>query len=143
MNLVKKPAHIEVHHTSENTPLQLIKYTDIGYLIQRTKNNPVLIAEMIEAYLEQTPPLVSSMKQSLLDKDWDTLQAAVHKMIPSFAIVGMNAYFENMAKKIQDYARAQQQLEDLHDMVTQLENACMNACKELEVEFKKIKNFEP
>ena len=143
VNLVKKPADIEIHHASENTPLKQIKYTDMGYLIQRTKNNPSLIAEMIEAYLEQTPPLVSSMKQSLLDKDWDTLHGAVHKMIPSFAIIGMNSDFEIMAKKIQEYARSQQQLEDIHDMVTQLENACMNACKELEVEFKRIKNFEP
>ena len=141
VNLVKKPTDIETHQPSKNTPIKLIKYTDLAYLIQRTNNNPVLIAEMIEAYLEQTPPLVSAMKQSLLDKDWDTLHGAVHKMIPSFAIVGMNADFENIAKKIQDYARSQQQLEDIHDMVTQLEHACTNACKELEVEFKRIKNF--
>ena len=142
VNLVKKPADIEAHHASENTPLKLIKYTDLGYLVQRTKNNPAMIAEMIEAFLEQTPPLVSSMKKSLLNKDWDTLHGAVHKMIPSFAIMGMSADFENMAKKIQDSARSQQQLEDIHDMVTQLENACMYACKELEVEFKRIKSSE-
>ena len=141
MNLVKKPSHIEIHQASESTPLKPIKYTDMGYLIQRTKNNPVLIAEMIEAYLEQTPPLVSSMKQSLLDKDWETLHRAVHKMIPSFAIMGMNSDFENMAKKIQEYAQSQQQLEEIHDMVTQLENACMQACKELETEFRRIKNI--
>ena len=120
----------------------MIKYTDLGYLIQRTKNNPAMIAEIIEAYLEQTPPLVISMKQSLLVKDWDTLQSAVHKMIPSFAIMGMNSDFENMAKKIQEYTQSQQQLEDIHDMVTQLENACMQACKELEAEFRRIKNIE-
>ena len=142
MNLVKKPSHIEFHQASESTPLKLIKYTDMGYLIQRTKNNPVLIAEMIEAYLEQTPPLVSSMKQSLLDKDWETLHRAVHKMIPSFAIIGMNSDFQNMAKKVQEYAQSQQQLEEIHDMVTQLENACMQACKELETEFRRIKNIE-
>ena len=139
VNLVKKPTDIETHQPSKNTPLKLMKYTDLAYLIQRTKNNPALIAEMIEAYLEQTPPLVSAMKQSLLNKDWDTLHGAVHKMIPSFAIIGMNADFEIMAKKIQEYAQSQQQLEDIHDMVTQLEHACTNACKELEIEFKRIK----
>ena len=142
VNLVKKAAHIDTHEASENTPLKLIKYTDLGYLVQKTKNNQAMIAEMIEAYLEQTPPLVISMKQSLLNKDWDTLHSAVHKMIPSFSIMGMNADFEHMAKKIQDYARSQQQLGDIHDMVTQLENACINACKELEAEFKRIKSSE-
>ena len=141
VNLVKKAAEIQILQASEKTPLKLIKYTDLGYLIERTKNNPVMIAEMIEAYLEQTPPLISSMKQSLLDKDWDTLHGTVHKMIPSFAIMGMNSDFENIAKKIQEYARSEQQLEDIHDMVTQLENACTNAYEELEAEFKRIKTL--
>ena len=143
VNLVKKSAHIETKEPSENTPLKLAKYTDMGYLIQRTKNNPALIAEMIEAYLEQTPPLIHSMRQSLLDKDWETLSKAVHKMVPSFAIMGMDINLENIAKKVQNYAQSQQQLDDIHHMVAELENACTQACKELESEFRRIKNFQP
>ena len=63
--------------------------------------------EMISLYLEQTPLLVSQLKQSLNDKDWDSLGSAVHKMIPSFPIVGINKDYENMARKIQEYARNQ------------------------------------
>ena len=72
---------------------------DLTYLKQRTKSNPELMAEIISAYLVQTPPLISSMKQSLLDKDWDSLRAAVHKLIPSFAIMGISEEAENSAKK--------------------------------------------
>jgi hypothetical protein len=96
--------------------------------------------EMISLYLEQTPPLIVTMKQSLLDKDWDSLYGAVHKMIPSFSIMGINVDFENMAKKVQEYASTQQQSDIIPELVRKLENICAQACKELEIEFNMIKN---
>ncbi len=119
---------------------EIVRYTDLDFLIQRTKNDSVLMMEMISAYLEQTPPLIKAMKRGLTDKDWDTLQSAAHKMIPSFAIMGMDANFEKIAKRIQEFAYSQEQFEDISDLVTQLENVCMLACAELEIEFNKIKS---
>jgi len=116
-----------------------IKCIDMDYLARRTKSNPELMMEMISLYLEQTPPLVSAMKQSLLDKDWSSLYSAVHKMIPSFSIVGINQDFENMARKVQDFASTQKQAEGIPEMVLKLENVCVQACEELEVEFNVIK----
>jgi PAS domain S-box-containing protein len=112
---------------------------DLGYLNLRTKSHPKLMMEMISAYLEQTPPLVSTMKQSLIDKDWDRLYASVHKMIPSFSIMGISINFENMAKKVQEYASTQKQSEEIPELVLQLENICTQACNELRVELNRIK----
>ena len=98
--------------------------------------------EMISAYLVQTPPLISAMKKSAHDKDWDSLYATVHKMIPSFSIMGISNDFESMAKKVQDYARSQQQDEGIFDLVLQLENVCIQACEELEEEFQRMKNTQ-
>ncbi len=140
VGLLKKPALNNHHKSEEKTLVNTKKYTDLTYLIQRTKSNPQLIMEMISLYLEQTPPLIIEMKQSLQDNDWPVLQAAVHKMIPSFSIVGMSKEFENTAKKIQEYANLQQQADGIHDMVSQLESVCLQACKELEEEFITIKN---
>ena len=55
-----------------------LKCIDMAYLMHCTKSNPKLMMEMISLYLAQTPPLVSAMKQSLQDRDWDSLHAAVH-----------------------------------------------------------------
>jgi len=118
----------------------VLKYTDLNYLILRTKANPVLMMEMISLYLEQTPPLISAMKKSWREKDWNSLYAAVHKMIPSFAIVGISTNFEDMAKKVQEYAKNQQLSEGISDMVLEIENVCEHACKELEVELNVFKN---
>ena len=135
---VKKqlPIAEEVH----DTPVSSIKYTDLNYLIHRTKANPVLMMEMISLYLEQTPPLINAMKQSWKEKDWSALYASVHKIIPSFAIMGISSDFEDMAKKIQDFARNQQLADGISEMVLKVENVCNHACEELEVEFNAIKN---
>ncbi len=118
-----------------------VKCIDLNYLMQRTKSNPKLMSEMIALYLEQTPPLIASMRQSFDTKDWATLQATVHKMIPSFSIVGINNNFELMAKKIQEFANEQSEEESIPDMVLQLENICFQACRELEEELNIIKNL--
>jgi PAS domain S-box-containing protein len=112
---------------------------DLEYLIHRTKANPQLMMEMIAAYLEQTPPLIMIMKKSLADKDWNLLYSAVHKMIPSFSIMGINSDFETIAKKVQEYASTQKQTDGIPFMVRQLEKVCNQACNELEIEFLRIK----
>ena len=79
------------------------------------------------------------MKQSLYDKDWDSLYTAVHKMIPSFSIMGIHKDFEDMAKKIQEYSGTQQHLDEIQELVLQLENVCSKACEELEEELDLLK----
>ena len=96
--------------------------------------------EMITAYLEQTPPLVGIMKQSFQDKDWILLESAVHKMLPSFSIMGISKEFENMARTVMDKARAQEPLATMPDYILQLETICLQACEELQEEFMTIKN---
>jgi len=115
---------------------------DLNYLMKRTKSNPDLMSEMISLYLEQTPPLISAMRQSFDKKDWTTLYATVHKMIPSFSIVGIHQDFETMAKKIQDFAGKQSEVESIPEMVLQLENICVQACRELEEELIIIKKMK-
>ncbi len=119
---------------------KIIKCIDLKYLDTRTKSNPKLLMEMISIYLEQTPPLIRLMKKSYEEKNWESLHAAVHKMIPSFAIMGMHNDYEAMAKKIQHYAVTKREEDDIHDLVIQLENILAQSCRELEIEFNNIKN---
>jgi len=150
----------------DNGANEKLRCTDMTYLMQHTKSNPNLIMEMISLYLVQTPPLVSAMKQGLQDENWDIVYAAVHKMIPSFSIMGISEEYENMAKKIQEFARlsaragtdgnetgkagSQQHIEaclpdrqEIHGLVLQLATICEKACIELGMEFNKLKNTTP
>lgn len=143
VGLVRKPISksiTELKHSNIRRKKVLNKYIDLDNLILRTKSNPKLILEMIALYLEQTPILITLMKQSFHDKDWMPLYSAVHKMIPSFSIMGIHTDFEKIAKRVQEYANTQKETEGMPDLVYQLENVCSKACEELEVEFNTIKN---
>jgi signal transduction histidine kinase/DNA-binding response OmpR family regulator len=142
MTLIKKPvSETKKEEAQESTNEQKTskRCIDLGNLNQRTRRDPKLMMEMISLYLEQTPALIKAMKQSMKDKDWNGLHMAAHKMIPSFSIMGIHADFENMAKKIQEYAISQKQEEGMDEIVFQLESICLQACQELQDELKELK----
>jgi PAS domain S-box-containing protein len=138
VGLVSKPKQIKLIKVKENE-IQTEKCIDLTYLNQRTKSNPKLMMEMISLYLEQTPHLVSTIRQSFQDKEWDLLDSAVHKIIPSFSIVGIHEDYEIIAKKVQKYASTQHETDEIQHLVLQLENICNQACKELQEELNSIK----
>jgi len=142
IGLIKKPVLITEQKEKEKEIEQVkkIRCIDMAYLMHCTKSNRELMMEMISVYLEQTPPLITAMKLGLKDKDWSALYAAVHKIIPSFSIMGISPDFENIAKKVQEYASTQEQADAIPGLVLQLESICTQACIELKEEFNAIKN---
>lgn len=139
VSLVKKYRLEQQQNAKPADVIKKFKFIDLNYLYQRTKSNLVLIAEMINLYLEQTPVLINEIKMSLQSEDWLLMQAAVHKIIPSFAIVGMNPDFERMAKKLHGLAVLQHQKTDIASIVNDLEKALLGACSELKEELSSIK----
>jgi PAS domain S-box-containing protein len=147
IDLLKKPILIGDADIKEEkdfqSPVTKIrsKCVDLTFLSKRTKANRELMMEMIALYLEQTPPLIIKLKESVYEKDWDSMYTTIHKMIPSFSIMGLHNDFENMAKKVQEYASTKKHLYEIKEMVLQLENVCTQACKELEEEYALIKKI--
>ena len=142
VGLVKKPVAASEPKKEEGARYEKLKCIDLGYLNHRTKSNRVMMMEMISVYIEQTPVLIATIKKSFHDKDWDALQVAVHKIIPSFSIMGIHQDFESIAKKIHEYARAQQESGGIGGLFLQLKIICLQACNELEVELNLIKNLK-
>jgi PAS domain S-box-containing protein len=140
VGLVKKTLPVLDQKEDESGKDKKLKCTDLDYLSRRTKSDPTLMMQMIALYLEQTPPLIKEMKKSLVDKDWGLLYSAVHKIIPSFSIMGISSDFENMAKQVQEYASRKNQMDGIPELVLKLENVCTQACAELEEEYNTIKN---
>ena len=144
IGLVKKPVFVaaDEKQANENPENKIRKSIDLTYLIRLTKSNPELMMEMISLFLEQTPLLIAAMKKSLEKKDWKSVQASAHKMIPSFSIMGIDVDFENTAKKVQQFAREDEHTDEIQSLVAQLETGCAQACRELEEEFTRIKNIK-
>lgn len=126
-----------------NDNIHLNKCIDLSYLNQLTKSNPALMMEMISLYLKQTPLLVADMNNGLANEDWDSVYSAVHKMIPSFSIMGISHDYENIARKIQEFASTQKQSDAIPALVLQLSNICKQSCTELKKEENNImKNLQ-
>jgi CheY-like chemotaxis protein len=134
IGLIKKPILIIDHEVGKPTATDTIRYVDMSYLNKLTQSNTKLIREMITAYLVQTPPLVTMMRKSYISKDWALLKSTVHKMIPSFSIVGISDEYTKMAKKVQVYADALEHAPDLEEIIKSLESVCNHSCVELQNE---------
>ena len=124
---------------SKMGPVDKPKWIDLSYLTGRTKSNPKLMIEMIELYLKQTPPLISNMKQGIINKDWDSIYDSAHKLIPSFSIMGIDKEYENMAKLIQEYSGTKTNFFEIQKLASRLEEVCTLACNELDDECNLIK----
>ena len=98
--------------------------------------------EMISLYLIQTRELKATILASFEAKDWDLLQSSVHKMIPSFSIMGFDSQYENLAKEIQELANQQKETKEMAGLVTKLKMVCSQACTELEVEYNRLKKTQ-
>jgi PAS domain S-box-containing protein len=141
LGLVKKPLMSASKDAVPEKATAEIRCIDLNYLTRRTKGEPKLMMEMISLYLEQTPTLISMIKQGINARDWKKLQAAMHKLIPSFLIMGINPDYEKMATIVQSYAGAQLQAEGINDLVHRIEKICAQACTELHAEYETIKNM--
>lgn len=141
IGFVKKPENKETNTVLDN--VLNAKCINLNYLNQRTKANPILMMEMISAYLEQTPPLIKTMNQSLANKDWKLLNATVHKILPSFSIMGISNDFVDIAKKIQHYAGTMGETDAIPELLLKLQNVCEQACLELKEEINLIKKNNP
>ncbi len=139
ISLVKKPVIEAVDEKNSSKEQKSSKYTNLDYLSRLTKSSPKLMLEMISLYLTQTPLLVNAMKKGFNENDWELLQSAAHKMIPSFSIMGISTDYEIMAKKIQEYSNAHESTVGMAELVNQLEHVCTQACIELNKEFNRIK----
>ena len=114
------------------------RYTNLDYMRLRTKSDLKLMEEMIMVYLNQIPALILIMNQSVADKDYTLLQATIHKMIPSFSIVGMGIGYENMAKMLQDCAINHDETGQIAVLAKKLADICSQACAELKDELNNI-----
>jgi CheY-like chemotaxis protein len=123
------------------SPEKVQKCTNLDFLRQLTKNNPEMIAEMIQVYLEETPQLLKAMKQSLQNQDWEKLRAAAHSIIPSFSTMGMSEEYAELAKAIQEQAEKKEDPEKIKLMLQKIGRVCEEAYAELKQELSVLKEM--
>ena len=135
ISLLKKSKSSITASKIEEYPDSEYQYIDMTYINMITKSNSKLKIEMINLYLKQTPLLINSLSKSYNEKDFDTLKSSIHKLLPSFSIVGIDDKYLELAKKIENNINSSQ----LKNWIKKLENACNQAIEELKTELKNLK----
>ena len=146
VDLIKKSQIQPCSKPADSLPLTpdqqtTMAFVDLSYLREHTKGKVSLMQEMIQVFLGQTPPLILHMKQSLEITDWDALYSSVHKMFPSFFIMGLGKQNELLASELQEWALNHENLEKIPSMVKKIEQIFLMASYELEAELLRLKSI--
>lgn len=130
----KAAATIKVPETELEILEEQNKIVNLEYLKQHTKGDAVMMKKMIRTYLDETPKLVDTMKQSVDNMDWESLGQAAHSIIPTFSIMGINEEYAEMAKKIKEHAVKKEESPLIATLLVKIDEICAQAVKELEAE---------
>jgi len=137
--LARKPSMKQKSNSQEGEPLHTEPCINLDYLTRTTKSNAALMIEMISLYIEQTPPYIKAMKDGLKNKDLTVVRAAIHKMIPTFSIVGIDPVYEVKARRIHELCDKNRPNAEIGELVLKIEAICVQACKELTIEIRSLK----
>lgn len=135
VGLLKKESDRKSSRSQKTALKEQLKCTDLSYLANLTKSEPKIMLKMLSLYLEQTPGLLNTMKHYSREKDWEEVQTASHKLIPSFSMMGICKEYEDMAKQIQQNCKSRENTDNIHALILQLEEGLVQACVELETEY--------
>jgi PAS domain S-box-containing protein len=138
ISILKKHAEMSDQEKTESLDIDKLKCVNLDYLKRITKSNPQLMSDMIRVYLKQTPIIIETIQKSLHKKDWQTLKSAIHKLIPSFSIMGMDEEVELMAKKVQENAHTLEITDEVHHLTLELIKVCHQSFAELEIELNNL-----
>ena len=138
ISVLKKQAEMRDQEKIGSLEIDNLKCVNLDYLKKITKSNPKLMSDMIRVYLKQTPIIIETIKKSLHKKDWQTLKSAIHKLLPSFSIMGMDEEVELMAKRVQENAHTLEITDEVHHLTLELIKICHQSFAELEIELNNL-----
>ena len=138
ISVLKKQAEMRDQEKIGSLEIDNLKCVNLDYLKKITKSNPKLMSDMIRVYLKQTPIIIETIIKSLREKDWQTLKSAIHKLLPSFSIMGMDEEVELMAKRVQENAHTLEITDEVHHLTLELIKICHQSFAELEIELNNL-----
>jgi HPt (histidine-containing phosphotransfer) domain-containing protein len=104
--------------------------TDLTYLLSICGDDQNFKKEMIETFLNNTPPLINEMKDHIKDSRWKEIGDIAHKMKPSFTFMGIHSA-KNLILELERNGRQKEYTTEIPGMVLKLETICSKAFIEL------------
>ena len=111
---------------------------DLSYLISICDNDKTFKIEMIETFMNDIPPMINDMNESLSHKNWEEIGALAHKIKPSFTFMGINSA-KQLLIDIEKDGKGKTNTEIMPDKLSELNRIMNFALEELSSQLEKIK----
>ena len=80
------------------------------------------MTEMIQLFLDQTPPQIKSIKENSEKKNWNKVRTQAHKVKPTFQYVGLMELRQKI-EEIEELAEENQNTDDILGLINEVEEA--------------------
>ena len=71
-------------------PKKKLEYVNLSYIKSMSGNDPGIIKELVDVFIEQVPEFIKEMQELFDNQDWHNLGMLAHKAKSSIAIMGMD-----------------------------------------------------
>lgn len=106
-------------------------YISLSSLEEMTGGDPILINEMIDIFMEQTPPLLKQMEDELEAGDLRKMGGTAHKIKPTLSYMGMKSA-AGLILNLESFREETKPDHDPEVLMKKLKSICKGAFKELE-----------
>jgi PAS domain S-box-containing protein len=103
---------------------------NLDYLEQLSDGDNEFVTNMIQYFIEHTPGVLESMKESCASKDWKTLRNVSHKFKPQLNFMGITSILEDVEQIEQD-SNHERNLDALPPKIEKTEKVCLAAIAQL------------
>jgi PAS domain S-box-containing protein len=112
---------------------------NLDYLHQLSDGDKEFTITMIEYFIENTPGVIESMKQSYDQKDWKALRNIAHKFKPQLNFMGINSLLDDL-EKLEQYSHNETHLEALPELIEKSESICQQAIEVLKTKLDQMQD---
>ncbi len=112
--------------------------TDLSYLREISMGDETLVIETTEAFLKDIQDSLQKLKTFSANQEWDDLGRLAHKIKPSMTYMGMERGRE-LIVEIEEEANSGSTPPDIADKITEFEQICNQAIKELTSKVEELK----
>jgi CheY-like chemotaxis protein len=106
---------------------------DLSYLLELSRGNKEFVVEVIEIFLQETPNEMLTGKIKLDERNFEDLYKIIHKLKPSFALMGMHLATEAVLE-IQYQCKNTKDLEKTTDAFLRIQAALDKAIPQLKLQ---------
>ncbi len=111
---------------------------DISYLKTMSDGNDTFVKEMLTIFVEDTPPLLSSLKAAVETEDWKKISQYAHKYRSPLALLGIKE-IETLMKSIEYDAKEQININGINEMFIKSELLSQRVLDEINWKLKDLK----